>query len=94
MTARPRSLRPCHFAVAQDESARIRQRHGARASWALEELRAKYTNPRHTVHIIGFAKAVAQEVASRNITVNVVAPGFVDGVIAQTTPTGRAMPGR
>ncbi len=24
----------------------------------LEELRAKYTNPRHTVHIIGFAKAI------------------------------------
>jgi 3-oxoacyl-[acyl-carrier protein] reductase len=28
--------------------------------------------------IIGFTKAVAKEVASRNITANVIAPGFVD----------------
>ncbi len=28
--------------------------------------------------LIGFSKAMAREVASRNITVNVVAPGFID----------------
>jgi 3-oxoacyl-[acyl-carrier protein] reductase len=28
--------------------------------------------------IIGFTKAIAKEVASRNITANVIAPGFVD----------------
>jgi 3-oxoacyl-[acyl-carrier protein] reductase len=33
---------------------------------------------------IGFSKALAREVASRNITVNVVAPGFVDTEILAT----------
>jgi 3-oxoacyl-[acyl-carrier protein] reductase len=37
--------------------------------------------------LIGFAKAVAQEVASRNITVNVVAPGLIE------TDMTRAMSG-
>ncbi len=35
---------------------------------------------------IGFAKALAREVASRNITVNVVAPGFVETEIIESTP--------
>lgn len=34
---------------------------------------------------IGFAKALAREVASRNITVNVVAPGFVETEIIENT---------
>ena len=33
--------------------------------------------------IIGFTKAVAKEVASRNITANVIAPGFVDTDMTQ-----------
>jgi len=35
---------------------------------------------------IGFTKALAREVASRNITVNAVAPGFVETDILQTIP--------
>ena len=35
---------------------------------------------------IGFTKALAREVASRNITVNAIAPGFVDTEILNTVP--------
>lgn len=36
--------------------------------------------------IVGFSKSLAQEVASRNITVNVVAPGFIDTDMTQVLP--------
>lgn len=37
---------------------------------------------------IGFTKALAREVAARNITVNAVAPGFVDTEILNAMPEG------
>ncbi|MDP1604507.1 MAG: 3-oxoacyl-ACP reductase FabG [Legionella sp.] len=36
--------------------------------------------------IIGFSKSLAQEMASRGITVNVVAPGFIDTDMTQVLP--------
>lgn len=37
---------------------------------------------------IGFTKALAREVAARNITVNAIAPGFVDTEILEAMPEG------
>jgi len=36
--------------------------------------------------IIGFSKSLAQEIGSRNITVNVVAPGFIDTDMTAALP--------
>lgn len=36
--------------------------------------------------VIGFSKSLAQEIASRNITVNVVAPGFIDTDMTKALP--------
>ena len=36
--------------------------------------------------VIGFSKSLAQEMASRNITVNVVAPGFIDTDMTDVLP--------
>lgn len=36
--------------------------------------------------VIGFSKSLAQEIASRNITVNVVSPGFIDTDMTRALP--------
>jgi 3-oxoacyl-[acyl-carrier protein] reductase len=36
--------------------------------------------------LIGFTKSLAQEIASRNITVNVIAPGFIETDMTRTLP--------
>jgi 3-oxoacyl-[acyl-carrier protein] reductase len=36
--------------------------------------------------IIGFSKSLAREIGSRNITVNVVAPGFIDTDMTRALP--------
>lgn len=36
--------------------------------------------------LVGFSKSLAQEIGSRNITVNVVAPGFIDTAMTQALP--------
>jgi 3-oxoacyl-[acyl-carrier protein] reductase len=39
--------------------------------------------------IIGFSKSLAREIGSRNITVNVVAPGFIDTDMTRALPEGQ-----
>jgi len=36
--------------------------------------------------VVGFSKSLAQEIASRGVTVNVVAPGFVDTDMTSSLP--------
>src|SRR5207245_1452010 len=39
--------------------------------------------------LVGFARSLAREIGSRNITVNVVAPGFVDTDMTAALPDAR-----
>jgi 3-oxoacyl-[acyl-carrier protein] reductase len=39
--------------------------------------------------LVGFTKSLAQEVGSRNITINCIAPGFIDTDMTQALPEGQ-----
>ena len=38
--------------------------------------------------LLGFTKSLAREVASRNITVNIISPGFIPNEICENLPSG------
>lgn len=44
------------------------------------------TTPRPRLAIIGFSKSLAKEIGSRGVTVNVVAPGFIDTDMTKALP--------
>ena len=54
------------------------------------QCRARPTTRRPRPALIGFTKSLAQEVGSRNITVNCVAPGFIDTDMTRALADGAA----
>ena len=46
--------------------------------WRHRAMPARQTTPRLRPGMIGMSKSLAQEIASRNVTVNCIAPGFIE----------------
>jgi 3-oxoacyl-[acyl-carrier protein] reductase len=87
------NLTGAHFAIQQALAVMLRQRHGRiiNVSSVVAETgnagQANYVAAK--AGLIGLTRAIAIEVASRNITVNAVAPGFV--VSPMTDPLPQAV---
>ena len=67
---------------SEEEAASSTSRRSS-ASWAMPG-QSNYAAAK--AGIIGFSKSLAREIGSRNITVNVVAPGFIDTDMTRVLP--------
>jgi 3-oxoacyl-[acyl-carrier protein] reductase len=81
------NLTGAHLCIQQALAIMLRQRYGRIIN--ISSVVAQMGNPGQANYIaakaglIGLTKAVAQEVASRNITVNAVAPGFIETAMTE-----------
>ena len=73
-------------AARHDEGAPAAASSRSARSWARAATPARPTTPRPRPALVGFTKSLAQEVGSRNITVNCVAPGFIDTDMTRALP--------
>jgi 3-oxoacyl-[acyl-carrier protein] reductase len=84
------NLTGAHLAIQQALGVMLRQRHGRiiNVSSVVAEMgnagQANYVAAK--AGLIGLTRAIAREVASRNITVNAVAPGFVVSPMTEPLP--------
>jgi NAD(P)-dependent dehydrogenase (short-subunit alcohol dehydrogenase family) len=60
--------------------------------WARPVIRARANYAASKAGLVGMSKALAQELASRNVTVNCVAPGFISSAMTDGLPEAQKEP--